>query len=72
MIDLYLLAGTWAYVGVASEPSLGGEGKNKTGRQSTRKRASLRGRRGRGRGSPENAGAGTVGDVRLAPASRLG
>lgn len=64
-----LFGTTWAYVGVASEPSLGGERKNKTERQSARKRASPRGRR---RGSPENAGAGTVGDVRLAPASRLG
>lgn len=71
MVDLYLFAGTtWAYVGVVSKPSLGDERKNKTGRQSARKRASPRGRRRRG--SPENAGAGTVGDVRLAPASRLG
>lgn len=61
---------TWACVGVASEPSLRGE-EDKTGRQSARKRANPQGRRIRG-GSPENAGVDAVGDVRLAPASRLG
>ncbi|TGZ57401.1 Uncharacterized protein DBV15_05794, partial [Temnothorax longispinosus] len=61
---------TWACVGVASEPSLREE-EYKTGRQSAWKRANPHGRRVRG-GSPENAGADAVGDVRLAPASRLG
>lgn len=75
MIDLHFLAvvgTTWACVGVASKSRyLGGEEKDKTGRQLARTRASpARGRR-RG-GSPESADAGAVGDVRLAPASRLG
>lgn len=65
-----LFGTTWACVGVASEPSFRDE-EDKTGRQSARKRANPHGKRVRG-GSPENAGADAVGDVRLAPASRLG
>lgn len=69
-IRIVVAGTTWACVGVASEPFLRDE-EDKTGRQSAWKRANPHGRRVRG-GSPENAGADAVGDVRLAPASRLG
>lgn len=74
IIDFCLLnvtGATWACVGVASERFLRYDKRNKAEKQSgSTWKNPTRGRRRKGR--PESADAGAVGDVRLAPASRLG
>ncbi|XP_053999027.1 uncharacterized protein LOC128887306 [Hylaeus anthracinus] len=66
---------TWGCVGVASKASVGGEEEiTITDRQRLKRAGSATcgRRRRRRRASRESVGAGAVGDVRLAPASRLG
>lgn len=65
---------TWGCVGVASKASVGGGEEITTDRQRLKGAgcAAFGRRRRRRRVSRESVGAGAVGDVRLAPASRLG
>lgn len=65
---------TWGCVGVASKASVGGGEEISTNEEQTSRAGSTFGRRRRRRrrGSRESVGAGALGDVRLAPASRLG
>lgn len=72
-IPISVTGTTWGCVGVASKTSVNGGEEIRTERNRTKRVESGKCcRRKRRRGSRESVGAGAVGDVRLAPASRLG
>lgn len=72
-IPISVTGTTWGCVGVASKTSVNGGEETRTERERAKRVESGKCcRRKRRRGSRESVGAGAVGDVRLAPASRLG